>query len=176
MKVGRYFGHRAIALASLAILAASASSAALAGDVFWSVGVSFPDVSVPGVQVGASVPQQVYVPAQPYYGNQPVYAQPQVIYSQPQVIYAPPQVVYAQPQVIYTQPRPVYVHPQPVVVYRPPVYARPQPVYHNGWNHGQPRHGQYATPVPRRGHQAIYPQLPGAHLPGDNYSQRSDRG
>ena len=160
MKVGRYFGRYARALAGVAVLAASASTAALAGDVYWSVGVS-----VPGVHAGGSGPQPVYVPVQPYYRHaQPVYPQPQVIYTQPQVIHAPPQVIYLQPQVIYSQPQVIYSQPRPV-------YVQPRPVYYNGWQQGQPRHEQHETPAPRRGHQAVQP-----HVQGDYYSHRSDRG
>lgn len=178
MKVGHYFGRSARALAGVAVLAASASTAALAGDVYWSVGVS-----VPGVHAGGSGPQPVYVPAQPYYRHaQPVYPQPQVIYTQPQVIHAPPQVIYLQPQVIYSQPQVIYSQPQVIYSQPRPVYVQPRPVYYNGWQHpnrhphpgwqqGQPRHEQHETPAPRRGHQAVQPQVQ-----GDYYSHRSDRG
>lgn len=164
MKVGRYLGRYARALAGVAVLAASASTAALAGDVYWSVGVS-----VPGVHAGVSGPQPVYVPAQPYYRHaQPVYPQSQVIYTQPQVIHAPPQVIYLQPQVIYSQPRPVYVQPRPVHYNG---WQHPNQHPHHGWQQGQPRHEQHETPAPRRGHQAVQPQVQ-----GDYYSHRSDRG
>lgn len=171
MKIARNANALA-AVALLTVLAASASTAARAGDVYWSVGVS-----VPGVQVGVSGPQPVYVPAQPYYGQvQPVYTQPQVIYTQPQV-------VYTQPQVIYTQPSPVYVQPRPVVVIRPPVYVQPQPVVvydgwqrphrhpHHGGHQGAPRQVQYVTPAAHHGNQGAYPQAPDY-----DYGRRSDRG
>ena len=108
MKIGRYRrqGCYTSALAALVVLGATASTVALAGDVYWSVGVS-----VPAVQAGVSGSQPayvpVYVPAQPYYG------QPQPVYIHPQVIYSQPQIIYTQPQVVYTQPRPVYVQPRP---------------------------------------------------------------
>ena len=160
MKVGRYFGRYARALAGVAVLAAGARTAALAGDVYWSVGVS-----VPRVHAGVSGPQPVYVPVQPYYRHaQPVYPQPQVIYTQPQVIHAPPQVIYLQPQAIYSETQVIYSQPRPV-------YVQPRPVYYNGWQQGQPRHEQHETPAPRRGHQAVQPQVQ-----GDYYSHRSDRG
>ena len=115
--------------ASLAVLALGASSAALAGDVFWSVGLSSP-----GVQLEVFSPQPVYVQPQPYYvQTQPVYSQPQVIYTQPRPVYVQPQPVYVQPQPVYERPRPIYVQPQPVVAY-------------NGWHH--PRHGWRYGPRP----------------------------
>lgn len=113
----------------LAVLALGGSTAALAGDVYWSVGLSSP-----GVQLGVFSPQPVYV--QP----QPVYVQPQVVYVQPQPYYVQPRTVYVQPQVVYTQPGPVYIQPRPV-------YLQPQPqVVYNGWNH--PRHGWHHGPRP----------------------------
>ena len=108
--------------ASLALLALGASTAAFAGDVYWSVGVSSP-----GVQLGVFSPQ-------------PVYAQPQVIYTQPQVIYTQPQVIYTQPRPVYVQQAPVYVQPRPVYVQPPPV------VVYNGWH--QRRHGGHHGPWP----------------------------
>jgi PXPV repeat (3 copies) len=116
--------------AALVALALGSSTAALAGDVFWSVGLSSP-----GVQVGVFSPQPVYVQPQPYYAQPQVYVQPPV-YAQPQVIYTQPRPVYVQPQPVYVQPRPVYVQPQPVVVY-------------NGWNHS--KHGWH------HGHQ-VHPR------------------
>lgn len=120
-----------IGAASLAALTLGASGAAQAGnnDVFWSVGLSSP-----GVSVGVSNGQSYY--SQP----QVVYSQPQVVYSQPQVVYSQPQVIYAQPQPMYVQPHTVYVQPQRV--YYPqvaPVYVAPRVVYNNGWQH--PRYG-----------------------------------
>ena len=164
MKIERYGWERryAGALGTLVVLGAllglTASTVARAGDVYWSVGVS-----VPGVQVGVSRPQPVYVPVQPYYG------QPQRVYVQPQVIYSPPQVIYTQPQVIYTPPYPVYVQPQPVVIYK-------------GWKHPKrhphydryvvvPRGVQYTAPTGHRGPPRAYPS--GYDY---DYSIRQDRG
>jgi hypothetical protein len=102
--------------ALVAVLASAASTSALAGDVYWSVGLS-----VPGVQVGVVSPQPVYVSPQPSY----------VQYGQVLPVYSQPQVIYTQPRPVYVQPRPVYLQPQPVVVY-------------NGWHHA--RHGWHDRP------------------------------
>lgn len=132
--------------ASLGLLALSASTAALAGDVYWSVGLSSP-----GVQLGVFSPQPVYVQPQPYYAQpQPYYVQTQPVYSQPQVIYTQPRPVYVQPRPVYVQPRPVYAQPQPVVIYNGRHHPR------HGWHHGprpyphqvvQPYPVHYQTPV-----------------------------
>lgn len=149
-----YAKSSARALAGAAVLAAlalGASTAAHAGDVFWSVGLSSP-----GVQVGVFSPQPVYVQPQPYYvQTQPVYVQPQVIYTQPRP-------VYVQPRPVYVQPRPVYVQPQPVVVY-------------NGWHH--PGHGWHHGPRPFQQHypQQVVQNYPGQHqmpVEGDGFIRR----
>ena len=139
MNANRSAKHSAWALAgaaSVAVLTLGASTAAIAGDVYWSVGLSSP-----GVQLGVFSPHPVYVQPQPYYVQQ------QPVYSQPQVIYTQPRPVYVQPQPVYVQPRPVYVQPQPVVVY-------------NGWRH--PGHGWHhgARPYPQ-----LYPQHYPQHYP-----------
>jgi hypothetical protein len=71
------------------------------GDVYWSVGVNGP-----GVSIGASnAPAVVYQPPAYYYEPRPVVVQPAPVYYQrPPVIYGPP-VVYAPPVVI--GPRPI---------------------------------------------------------------------
>ena len=134
--------------ASLAVFALGASTTALAGGVYWSVGLSSP-----GVQLGVFNPQ-------------PVYVQPQAVYVQPQPYYAQPRPVYVQPQVVYTQPRPVYVQARPDCV-------QPQVVY-DGWNH--PRHGWHHGPQ-RYPTQVVqsYPvqyQLPAPYYGGHGYEQR----
>ena len=65
---------------------------AQATDVYWSVGIH-----QPGVSVGVS--------------NAP--PAPVVVYPAPRVIYSPPQVVYSTPRVVYG-PAPVVIYPQPV--------------------------------------------------------------
>ena len=174
MKDGCYGRQRSFVsvLAALTVLGATASTAALARDVYWSVGVS-----VPAVQTGVSGPQSGYVPAQPYC------RQPQPVYTQPQVIYSQPQVIYTQPQVVYTQPRPVYVQPRPVVISPHPVYVQPQPVVvYNGWHHPtrHPHHDRYQL-VPPQGQYvtpAAQPGPPRAYPPGYEYDhgRRQDRG
>lgn len=86
------------------------SQAHARGDVYWSVGVNGP-----GVSIGASnAPAVVYQPPGYYYEPRPVlvqpapvyYERPPVYYQRPPVIYAPP-VVYAPPAVI--GPRPIVI-------------------------------------------------------------------
>jgi hypothetical protein len=80
----------ASAVAALAVVGMGFAGAAQARDnVFWSVGVGSPGVSL---NVGNA---------------QPVYSQPAPVYYQP----AP---VYYQPSPVYVRPAPVYVAPQPV--------------------------------------------------------------
>lgn len=80
----------ASASAALAVVAMGFAGAAQARDnVYWSVGVGSPGVSL---NVGNA---------------QPVYVQPQPVYVQP----AP---VYYQPRPVYVRPAPVYFAPQPV--------------------------------------------------------------
>lgn len=123
-----------VAIAALGASALVSSSAVLARDVAWSVGIASP-----GVQIGVSnAPQVIY--------RQPVYSPQTVYYSQPQVVYLQPQVTYVQPQVVYA-PQAYYV-PQP--------YYAPQPYYvgpafaptivYGEWS--QRHHGYY----PRRDH------------------------
>lgn len=151
---GKYSAWARAGAASLAVLALGASTTAVAGDVYWSVGLSSP-----GVQLGVFSPQPIYV--QP----QPVYVQPQAVYVQPQPYYVQPRPVYVQPQVVYTQSRPVYVQPRPV-------YVQPQPqgVY-NGWNH--PRHGWHhgLRPYPAQVVQT-YPVQYQTPVYGDGFIRR----
>ncbi|WP_156909482.1 hypothetical protein [Ottowia thiooxydans] len=109
---------RFIALGLLGAAALGLSATAQArSDVYWSVGIGGPGVSV-GVGSGA-----------PHYRPQPVYAPPPV---------------YVAPQPVYVAP-PVYYHPPPRVVYQPaPVYyvpAGPRGRYREDWRHGHKHHG-----------------------------------
>ena len=84
------------ATAALAVAAMGFAGSAQARDnVYWSV-----DVGSPGVSVGAT-------------NARPVYVQPAPIYMQP----AP---IYMQPAPVFIQQRPVYVQPAPVYYSRPP--------------------------------------------------------
>ena len=175
MKIGRYgrYSRDTSVLVTLAVFGAllglMASTTAVAGDVYWSVGVS-----IPGVQVGVSAPQRVYVPVQVpvYVPAQPYYGQPQPIYTQPQVIYSPPQVIYTQPQVIYTQPRPVYVQPQPVVIYNG--WQHPKRHHHQDRYQVVPRPVQYVTPAVQPRHSGQPRAYPSGYE--YDYSIRQDRG
>ncbi len=94
MKINRSISSLAAA-AGVAIAALGMTGAAQADNVYWSVGVSSPGVSV-GVANGP-----VY---QPVY--QPIYVAPRPVYQAP-----PPMYRRAPREVIYVQPAPVYVAP-----------------------------------------------------------------
>lgn len=103
--------RKLVVSATLALVAAGATTAAHAGGVHWSIGINLP----PAVGVVGGGPVYGYPPA-------PVY-------------YAPPPVVVAPP-VVY-QPAPVYHYrPAPRVVYGPPVvYERwDGPPGHRHWD------------------------------------------
>lgn len=98
-------------------LTAIGSQAHARSDVYWSVGVSGP-----GVTIGAS--------------NAPV------VVHQPPVYYQPPAYYYA-PAPVVVQPAPVYYHrPRPVVVTPPVVYA-PRPVVIGGPGYWRERPGRW---------------------------------
>jgi len=83
-----------VAVGAAALVAAGSAQAR--DDVFWSVGVQSP-----GVSVGVANAPPVYM------APQPVYVAPQPVYVQPRPVYRPAPVYYA-PQPVYVQPRPVY--------------------------------------------------------------------
>ncbi len=118
MKIHRSIYSKAAA-AALAMAALGMSAAARAGDVFWSIGLASPGVSV-GVANAA-----------------PVYVAPQPVYVQPQP-------VYVAPQPVYVQPRPIYYN-QPVVVRPAPVYQAGwvQPGYGHRWHKKHGHHGHH---------------------------------
>ena len=90
---------RFVSLGLLGAAALGASTAAQArDDIFWSVGVGGP-----GVSVGVSN-------ARPYYAPAPVYVQPAPVYVAPRPVYVAPRPVYAAPAVVYA-PAPVYYGP-----------------------------------------------------------------
>lgn len=105
---------RGLALVSLAAgawgLSAGAAHARGGNDVYWSIGVS-----QPGVSVGVS--------------NAPP---PRVVYREPVVVYQEPRVIYREPRVVYQ--RPVVV--ERPYAYRRPVVVVPGPVIYRGWGHG----------------------------------------
>lgn len=100
---------KSLALVTLAAgaWALSAGTAQARDDVYWSIGVNSP-----GVSVGVS--------------NAPAVA----VYPQP--VYVEQRPVYVQPRPVYVQPRPVVIH-QPYPYVRPVVV--PQPVYYSGWGY-----------------------------------------
>ncbi|WP_291010508.1 hypothetical protein [Hydrogenophaga sp.] len=91
---------RGLALVSLAAgawaLSAGAAQARGDTDVYWSIGIN-----QPGVSVGVSNAPPV------------VYREPRVVYREPVVVYREPRVVYREPRVVYQ--RPVVVAPAPVI-------------------------------------------------------------
>lgn len=103
---------RGLALVTLAAgawaLSSGTAHARGGNDLYWSIGVSQPGVSV---GVSNAPPPRV------------VYREPVVVYQEPVVVYQPPRVVYQQPRVVYQQPR---------VVYQQPVVVAPVPVYYGG--------------------------------------------
>lgn len=112
-----------MAAAGVAFAALGMAGAAQADNVYWSVGVSSPGVSV-GVANGAPMYQPSYQPA-----YQPVYVEPRPVYVAPRPVYwrAPPQVVYVQPEPVYVAP-PRYVQAG---------WDRPR--HDRGWRHGHGR-------------------------------------
>ena len=111
-------GLAAVSLVAGAWALSTAASQAHARDVYWSVGVNGP-----GVSIGAS--------------NAPV------VVHQPPVYYQPPAYYYSPPPVV-VQPAPVYYHRPPAVVYGPPVvYAPPRPVVIGGYGHWRDRPGRW---------------------------------
>ncbi|MBT9474661.1 hypothetical protein [Polaromonas sp.] len=116
------------ATAALAVVAMGFAGAAQArDDVYWSVGVGSPGVSV-------------------NLGN----AQP--IYSQPAPVYYQPAPVYVQPAPVYYQPRPVYVRPAPVYFAPQPVYYG-HPGRGHGRRHGR---GEQYMQAPQQGYGGGY--------------------
>lgn len=111
-----------MALAGAAVALAGFTGTAQARDVYWSVGINSP-----GVSVGVA-------PSAPYYSyGQPVYV-------------APPPPVYVQPRGIYYAPPPAYVAPRPIYYAPPAYYGPPRPAFYGGggWRggyRGQPHYG-----------------------------------
>lgn len=93
-------GLAAVSLVAGAWALSTAANEAQARDVYWSVGVNGP-----GVTIGASnAPVVVHQPPAYYYDPRPVVVQPApVYYHRP-----PPAVVYGPP-VVYAPPRPVVI-------------------------------------------------------------------
>ncbi|MHB1198178.1 MAG: hypothetical protein ACYCZ6_01195 [Polaromonas sp.] len=121
------------AAAALALAAMGFAGAAQARDnVFWSVGVGTPGVSL---NVGNGFP---------------VYVEPQPVYIQPQPVYVQPAPVYYQPRPVFVRPAPVYVQPQPVY------YGRPQ-----GWRARHSGYLQPSRPMYGQGYAPVYYQRDG---------------
>ncbi|MDO5694016.1 MAG: hypothetical protein Q4G70_16310 [Pseudomonadota bacterium] len=88
--------HRILATGLLAAGALGTLGVAQARDVYWSVGVGSPGLTV-GV---GNAPPVYYGPAPVYVQPRPVYVQPRPVYVQPPAYYAPPRVVY-RPAAVY---------------------------------------------------------------------------
>jgi hypothetical protein len=119
------------ALAGVGLLLAA--SAARAGNVQWSIGITLPPVTT----VVSSGPGY-YPEAYPEAYADPMYSQP-VVYAPPRVRVAPRYVYLPQP-VVYAPQRVVYRSvPRVVFAGGAPVY-RPVPVVYGGWApHGRAR-------------------------------------
>lgn len=108
--------RRFLSLGLLGVAALGATSAAQArNDVFWSVGVGGP-----GVSVGVSN-------APPYYAPAPVYVQPAPVYVAPRPVYVAPRPVYRAPPVVYG--------PAPVYYYGPPGHRKHHKHHKEKWEH-----------------------------------------
>jgi len=123
--------RRSLAIAAAAAATLLTATAAHAGGVNWSVGISLPPVAT----VVSNGP--AYYPA-PYYGGPAYYPEP-VYYSAPAYSYYPAPVYYA--------PR---VYAPRVYAPAPRVWVAPRPYYHggqwrgNGRGHDKYHHGQRA--------------------------------
>jgi hypothetical protein len=85
---------KAMAACALLIGVAAYSASARADDIYWSIGLGSP-----GVTIGMTNARPLPIFVQP---------QPQHYYVQPATVYVHPGAIYAQPVPIYVQPRPVY--------------------------------------------------------------------
>ncbi len=94
--------QRVLATGLLAVGALGVAGVAQArSDVYWSVGVGSPGVSV-GV---GNLPPVYYAPQPVYVAPPPVYVRPRPVYvAPPPMYYAPPQVVYRPARVDYWPP------------------------------------------------------------------------
>lgn len=149
----------------MALAAASAGVWALSGaatmaqardNVYWSIGVNSP-----GVSVGVTNSRPVAV-----------YPAPVVVHSPPPVVYAPPPVVYGPPPVVYVPPPSrsvraasgVVVQQPPVVVYGPPPHYRHWDDHpgrghkhgHRHWRDDDRRHDRHDRHDDRRGSRIYY--------------------
>lgn len=149
---------RGLAVAAL-VCGAWALSATLAPaqarDLYFSIGVN-----TPGVSVGVSnAPPVVYHPPAVVH-----YPPPVVHYPSPVVQYPPAVVHYPQPVVVYpapvTYPRPVLVYPQPPALIGRPVVVAPQPIYHERPRHPGHRYGHYKGDRDHKGDRHHRQQLP----------------
>jgi hypothetical protein len=144
----------ASAIAAVSLLAVG--TAAQAGNVYWSIGISVPPIGT----VVSNAPA-----VSPYYYEPPaMYAQP-VIYAPP-VAYAPP-VVYAPPRVVY-RPVPVAVWPAPRFHHDglPVRHGAPVPIAYPGgpmdgweprkWHHDHENRGERRDEYDRREHRDEY--------------------
>ena len=83
---------KAMAATALLIGVVAYSASARADNVYWSIGMGSP-----GVTIGMTNARPL-----------PIYVQPQPYYGQPAPVYMHPGAVYTQQVPIYMQPRPVY--------------------------------------------------------------------
>ncbi len=85
---------KAMAATALLIGVVAYSASARADNVYWSIGLGSPGVTI-GMTNARPLP--IYVQPQPYYGRPaPVYMHPGAVYSQQVPIYVQPRQVYQQ--------------------------------------------------------------------------------
>jgi len=138
---------RGLAIATLVAGTWALSTAvapAQARDVYFSIGVN-----TPGVSVGVSnAPPVVYHP--PAFVHYP----PPVVHYPPAVVHYPQPVVVHPAPVVY--PRPVLVYPQPPAMIGRPVVVAPQPIYYERPRHPGHRHGHHKGDRHHRHQQGPY--------------------
>jgi hypothetical protein len=118
---------KAMAATVLLIGAAGVATRAHADNLYWSVGIGSPGVSV-GITNGW----------------------PGSVYAQPAPVYVQPAPVYMHPAPVYLRPAPVFVQPVAVA----PIYYQAMPVYQPGWAPPGRAHGWHKNRVQahRNGH------------------------
>lgn len=116
VKTAKLSNRPALAMAAAVLVMGAigyAGNAQARDNVYWSVGVGSPGVSV---NLGNAAP---------------VYVQPAPIYYQPAPVYVRPAPIYYQPAPVFVQPRPLY--------YGPPQVIYVQPGHGKGW---KKKHGR----------------------------------
>lgn len=139
-------------------LSVAATPAQARSDVYWSVGVNGP-----GVSIGASnAPVVVHQP--------PVYYAPPAYYHAPRPVYYEPRPVYHAPRPVVIAPPVVHLPRPPALVVSPPVVYAP-PVVIGGAGYWRERPGRWDDD--RRGHRHGHRH---GHRPGRDWDDDGHRG